>query len=307
MHHHLTAQNVFKLPSDGRRTDYFDRSEGAPPGFCLRVTSSGHRSYSLLYRSKRTRRLLRVKLGNVDEVTLAAARDRARDLRAQVQLGMEPERRHAPTLATTASVLGSFIEAHRNTKKAGTTFGYEQVLARIPKALGATPAEELKPGDLRLALGKISSRPSMQNNILRFFKASIWAAKEEMIPPSAVERMSLPNPQPSRDRVLGPREIVAVWRAAEECAPLHPRHGQAVAALYKILLLLGQRIGETLAMRWADLDLTAKQPSGRFPPRSAREGSDGRERTSCLSHPWPSRCSRTSSASRGNASWSSTR
>src|SRR6266511_1848728 len=107
---------------------------------------------------------------------------------------------------------------------------------------------------------KISSRPIMQNNILRFFKASMrWEAKEEMIPPSAVERMSMPNPQATRDRVLAPREIVAVWRAAELNAPKHPRHGQAVAALFKILVLLGQRIGETLPMCWTDLNLRAEQ------------------------------------------------
>jgi hypothetical protein len=32
MHHHLTAQNVLKLPAIGRRTDYFDSSQGSPPG-----------------------------------------------------------------------------------------------------------------------------------------------------------------------------------------------------------------------------------------------------------------------------------
>ena len=159
MHHHLTAQNVLKLPAVSRRTDYFDSSEGAPPGFCLRVTSTGHRSYSLLYRSKRTRRLLRMKLGNADEVTLAAARKRARDLRAEVQLGIESAPHCAPVLPPVAAVLGSFIEAHRKTKKARTTFGYEQMLARLPKALAEGPAEHLKPAELRLALQKISDRP----------------------------------------------------------------------------------------------------------------------------------------------------
>ncbi|PYQ49064.1 MAG: hypothetical protein DMF78_19425 [Acidobacteria bacterium] len=285
MHHHLTAQNVLKLPAIGRRTDYFDSSEGAPPGFCLRVTSTGHRSYSLLYRSKRTQRLLRVTLGNADEVTLAAARDRARDLRAEVQLGIEPAPRREPTLPTTSAVLGSFIEAHRNTKKARTTLGYEQMLARVPKAVAEIPAEQLKPGNLRLALDKISSRPVMQNSILRFFKASMrWAAKEEMIPLSAVERMSLPNLQATRDRVLAPHEIVAVWRAAEQNAPQHPRHGQAVAALFKILLLLGQRLGETLALRWIDLNLTAEQPLWTI-PANIRKGRLGRERVHILPLP----------------------
>jgi hypothetical protein len=179
--------------------------------------------YSLPYRSKRTQRRLRATLGNADEVTLAAARARARDLRAEVQLGVEPAPRRRPTLPTISAVLGSFIEAHRKTKKARTTLGYEQMLARVPRAIAEMPAEKLKPGDLRLALGKISNRPVMQNNILRFLKASIrWAAREEMIPPSAVERMSPPNLQATRDRVLAPREIVAVWRAADQNAPKHP-------------------------------------------------------------------------------------
>lgn len=278
MHHHLTAQNVFRLPVVGRRTDYFDTSEGAAPGFCLRVTSTGHRSYSLLYRSKRTQRLLRVKLGNVHEVTLAAARKRARDLRAEVQLGIEPQPHRQRALPSVAVVLRSFIEAHRNTKKARTTVGYEQMLARLPAALSETPAEQLKPGDLRLALDKISRRPVMQNAVLRLFKASLrWAAREEMIPPSPVERMSLPNLQRIRDRVLAPHEIVSVWRAAENGVPRHPRNGRAVAALFKILLLLGQRIGETLAMRWTDLDLTRELPAWTI-PAGVRKGRLGRER-----------------------------
>lgn len=106
MHHHLTAKNVFTLPSEARRTDYFDASPGSPRGFCVRVTSTGHRSYSLLYRSRRTGRLLRVKLGNVDEVTLAAARARARDLRAEIQLGIDPATPRGPVLPIVAAVLG---------------------------------------------------------------------------------------------------------------------------------------------------------------------------------------------------------
>lgn len=189
------------------------------------------------------------------------------------------------TLPTVSAVLGSFIEAHRKTKKSRTTLGYEQMLARLPKALAETPAEDLRPGDLRLALDKISSRPVMQNSILRLFKASMrWAAKEEMVPPSAVERMSLPNQQATRDRVLAPHEIVAVWRATEQNAPQHPRHGQAVAALFKVLLILGQRLGETLAMRWTDLNLTVDQPLWTI-PANTRKGRLGRERIHILPLP----------------------
>jgi integrase len=115
------------------------------------------------------------------------------------------------------------------------------MLARVPRSIAEAPAEELTPAGLRLALGRISSRPVMQNSVLRFFKAAVrWAAREEMIPPSPVERMSLPHHQAPRDHVLAPDEIVAVWRSAEQNVMAHPRQGLAVAALVKILVLLGR-------------------------------------------------------------------
>lgn len=156
---------------------------------------------------------------------------------------------------------------------------------RLPKALAATPAEPPQAGRSAPRAGQDQQPARDANSILRFFKASMrWAAKEEMLPPSAVERMSLPNQQATRDRVLAPHEIVAVWRATEQNAPEHPRHGQAVAALFKVLLILGQRLGETLAMRWTDLNLTAEQPLCTI-PASVRKGRLGRERVHILPLP----------------------
>ena len=113
-----------------------------------------------------------------------------------------------------------------------------------------------------------------------------WAAREEMIPPSPVERMSLPHHQAPRDRVLTADEIVAVWRAAEQNVKAHPRQGLAVAALFKIIVLLGQRLGETLAMQWTDCDLGAEQPLWAI-PAAVPKGRLGRGRAHLIpSHLW---------------------
>lgn len=57
-----------------------------------------------------------------------------------------------------------------------------------------------------------------------------------MIPPSPVERMSLPHHQAPRDRVVAQDELVA-GRSAEQNVKAHRRQGLAVAALVEVLVL----------------------------------------------------------------------
>ena len=79
----LTAENVRSLqPREGRVRDvYFDKAKGAPPGFALRVTENGSRSFVYVYRSPlRTAAAAKVflSLGDADHVSLAEAREHAR-------------------------------------------------------------------------------------------------------------------------------------------------------------------------------------------------------------------------------------
>jgi len=70
----LTAQGLRTLSAlDGRRTEYFDRELA---GFSIRVTPSGGKSFSVLYR--RGRRLRRYTLGRYPVLSLAEARTLAR-------------------------------------------------------------------------------------------------------------------------------------------------------------------------------------------------------------------------------------
>ena len=70
----FTARTVDSLkPIPGRRVDYFD---GSLPGLALRVTETGHKSWTLHYRNTE-RRLRRLTIGNYPTVTLAKARKAA--------------------------------------------------------------------------------------------------------------------------------------------------------------------------------------------------------------------------------------
>ncbi len=80
----LNAKSVFSLtPRPGReRMAYFDKGRGGVAGLCVRVTSTGHRSYWFRYESEGTKRWL--PLGDVAETALADAREHAHALRARV-------------------------------------------------------------------------------------------------------------------------------------------------------------------------------------------------------------------------------
>src|ERR1700680_1788230 len=82
----LTARTVenAKSPTQGR-IEYWD---AALPGFGLRVTEKGAKSWTVLYRVHG--RLRRATLGGYPVLSLADARDRAREILREVDKGNDP-------------------------------------------------------------------------------------------------------------------------------------------------------------------------------------------------------------------------
>ena len=77
-------------------------------------------------------------------------------------------------------------------------------------------------------------------------------------------RPSSPEPETPRDRVLTDDEIKALWQAATA-------ENWPFSAIFKILLLTGQRKNEVAGMRWREVDLDAGDgPSPKSAARTAR-------------------------------------
>ena len=72
------------IPDKGR-IEYFDR---ATPGFGLRITSGGHRSWICLYRHKGDKR--RYTIGTYPQLGLADARERAKEILRRAAKGDDP-------------------------------------------------------------------------------------------------------------------------------------------------------------------------------------------------------------------------
>ena len=92
------------------------------PGFGLRITDKGKKSWVVMYRlGGRSARKQRLTLGSYPRLSLAKAREQARDALLQVSKGIDPalkakELQHADTFEIVAT---QFIERHAKPKNKG--------------------------------------------------------------------------------------------------------------------------------------------------------------------------------------------
>ena len=287
----LTAENVRSLrPRAGRVRDvYFDKAKGAPPGFALRVTSNGARSYVYVYRSPlRTAVAPKVflNLGDADHVSLATARDEARQAHSLRELGKDPkvERDHLARAHQQApSVEGLIrqrIDAIERTSVAKTIVEYRRILkAQISgSGFGALKARDVRRADIRGFLEGIDG-DAMAINTYKLIRASFaWGLREELVYSNPAHDMKprLEERLTDEERTLTDDELAKVLIRSEAVSPV-------AAAYVRIMALCGTRRTETALARWTDLKLEEMSSDGQpaptwvIPPEN-RKGRAGKKR-----------------------------
>lgn len=257
MKRHLTAIAVerMKPPAEGR-AEYFDT---VLPGFCLRVTDKGKKTWTLVYRFGG--RLTRLTLGRYPVLKLDEAREVARQLLQALERGENPAEMRRQEEAekeetrrnTVASVVDEFIERYakpKNRRWADTRRVFENhVLPRW----GNRPITAIGKRDVVELLDAVMDRgtPYMANHVLASVRKLFnWAAERGIIEVSPCVYIKAPAKVVSRDRVLGDDEIKRVWKAATAMDyPFGP--------LVKLLLTAAQRRDEVATMRWSEIDFDA--------------------------------------------------
>ncbi len=114
--------------------------------------------------------------------------------------------------------------------------------------LGRIRITEIRKRDIVLLLDEIALRgPTMANRtralLSRIFS---WAVSRDMLEHNPVTGVGRPGRERSRERVLTPVELRAVWHACEEDSSL-------AAPMLQFMILTAQRGGEIRAMRWQDI------------------------------------------------------
>jgi integrase len=223
-----------KTPETGQIA-YFDTQL---TGFACRVGAGGVKTFSLLYGNPRKR----ATIGRYPIITLANARERARDILAADQLGIKPE---APTL-TFEDTLTLFFTAHVDqNNRARTAVETKRLLNRhfLPE-WRTTPLGEITTPNVSKVLDGLLSTPSTARHafvaLRTFFR---FAVKRGLVPHSPCERLGAPTRAETRDRVLSPEEIARVYQAASQ-------YGYPFGTIVQLLILTGQRRGEISGARW---------------------------------------------------------
>jgi len=257
----LTVRNAPTLPAPAEGfIEYFDMGL---PGFGLRVSSKGRRTWLVRYRIRGRKGKGSMSLGTLDNLDLADARGLAKDALRAAEKGVDPaepkrQERHAETFRELADrYIGEYAKKRKRSWKAD-----ERIIKRdLLPALGNMRASTIRRADIRQVLRTIIDRgaPIMANRVLEVLRMIFaWALQEEMggievNPCSGVPR---PAEERSRDRVLSPAEIKSLWKALER-----PPAGMPLrcALVLKLQLVTAQRKGEVVSAEWTEMDRGAER------------------------------------------------
>jgi integrase len=244
------------------RTVYFDSKA---QGLALRVTPAGTKTWCFVYRGSGRPQWLT--LGSYPAVTLADARSLARDKRRAIDVEkrdpaaeLRAERHDAMltpapvpavfTFADLAAVYETFAKGRKKTWKDDINKTKKYLIpawgSRPVDAITRRHVHELL--DTLVAKGMTTGVNRVQAVISRLFTVALDRSLVDAHP--AVRMMKRFQEKPS-DRVLTDDELRALW------AGLDARPGPAADAM-RLRLLLGQRGGEVMGMRWDELDLKAQ-------------------------------------------------
>lgn len=241
-------------PTKGR-IEYFDTTF---PALALRVTDSGHKSWSLFYRTHG--RLRRWTIGPYPAFDPAAARKAASAALHRVADGGDPAeekrvRRNAPKPSADdfASVAREYLERQVKRNTAASTY---RETARIMEqdvipVWGKRSIRSIERRDVTALIDdKVASGAEVQaNRILARLRTLFgWVVEKDRITSNPCDGLKPPTKEKARDRVLTDDEIRAFWGATEEL-------GWPFGPLLKLLLLTAQRRDEVATMEWSELNL----------------------------------------------------
>src|SRR5215207_1183177 len=230
------------LPRERKSVEYFDHRM---PGLVLRVSARGTKSWNAIYRHHgRARRLT---IGPYPIITLDDARARARDALCSVSRGIDPSGVRADKL-TFAELASIFVAGH--VCKLRRARQVERLIEReIVVAWKNRPATSITRRDVSVLVADVAERaPVLANRVLATTRRLFgWAIAQGLLETNQCDQVERPTFERARERVLTTGELRALWRGFDSIDPSR-------ATLLRLYLLTGQRVGEVLTMRWADID-----------------------------------------------------
>lgn len=237
----LTSRYIETVTAPGpKRLEVYDLML---PGFGIRVSVTGGKTWFCSTRVDG--RIKRIKIGTHPAVGLSDARDQAKCLLHDAQLGIEPPE----ASLTLGEVVPMFITLYAKPRNRGWR-EQERLLDQKWSPLYKTPISEIKRTNVVRILDDIvaGGAPGRANHALAVLKKLMnWSLDRGMIDVNPIAGLKPPSKTKARDRVLTDAELSKFMDASK--ADAYP-----FGSILQVLLLTGQRRGEVSEMKWSHID-----------------------------------------------------
>jgi integrase len=256
----LTDRTLKALkPADAGKL--YDVMDSVVPGFGVRVSDSGRRTFMLVARYPGSSNPARRSIGAYGAVTLADARQKAQDWLKLIEGGKDPAREIARQRENSFAAVAEKFIAYIHRQKLRTAATMERNLRQtFVEEWGARPITTIGSDDVKRVIRKAVEREATYQAfhdfalIRRLFNWAIGTDDYglELNPCRRLNSADLIGERHARDRTLSDDELRALWRATD-------RLGYPYGPLYRLLALTGLRLGEACGARWSEFDLGRRE------------------------------------------------
>ena len=263
-----------RVPEGKERQEW---SDTVVPGLRFRKSDRGHGSFSVVYRVKGQDKQDRRTIGPFPRVSIAQAREEARQDLNAASSGRDPKKlRAAPAEPedrpmTFAELFELYIERHARDNIATWYDVQRRVRKDVLPVIGQMPAREVRKRHLHLVIERLMAgghAVSARGLLYVISAVFTWAEGRELVEYNPVRRFPYPKPAaPPERRSLSDDQLRALWFTLLEIAdqPVPDQQEEQsngrftttrdlFALVVLTRLLLGQRTTETVGMRRQDLE-----------------------------------------------------
>jgi len=247
-HEGLKAAAAKVLNATWQRAQHRD---GKIPGFGVRVTSVGIKTFYFTYRFQGRSR--RMSLGRYPATPLKDARGEAHAALRSLAKGQDPQS-DPPEVLGFSAALGEFVDlCCKTSNRTSTAYETERILRAVfLKPWGTRLINSIGKADILVITDRLmrAGKPSAANHAFsaarKFFN---WCVERGMIPISPCHTLHAPAPIRKRTNVIEDADLATLWRAAAH------EVGYPFGTIFQLLTLTAQLRGEVAGMRWDELDL----------------------------------------------------
>lgn len=247
----LTLTDTF-IKGKGKRKDRIEYYDENVTGLVLRVTKTGYKSFAVRYwydgKSKQ------ITIGKYGDVSLAEARKKAKDIKDIVRDGKDPLLERQTERESKPVTLAEYVDQFKNDYverklKKSTQKTYKSRLNKILNdKIAKLPLKDVSRSDVRKFLKAEAKEHPTNANRLHSILSKIFneAINDELLTKNPIKDMEKISDENKRDPHYSNKDIQNIWDAIGN-------EWQPMQGLLKMLLITGQRLGETSRMKWADV------------------------------------------------------